>query len=218
MALALFDLDNTLLAGDSDYEWGQFLIAQGVVDGERYEQENRRFYADYQAGTLDIHAFARFSFQPLAAHPLTELKRWRAQFIAEHIRPLVLNKAQALLNRHRDRGDTLIIITSTNAFVTAPIAELLEVAHLIATEPECIANRYTGRIAGIPCFQAGKVARLNLWLKASGETLAGSHFYSDSHNDLPLLEAVDHPIAVDPDEILAAHAQARGWPIMLLRD
>ena len=218
MSLAIFDLDNTLIGGDSDYLWGQFLAERGLVDGERHEQENQRFYDEYRAGTLDIHAFLAFMLKPLAEHPLADLLAWRAQFIEEKIDPILLPKATALLDRHRTAGDTLLIITATNRFITAPIAERLAVAHLLATEAEFSDGRYTGRSVGIPCFRQGKVARLSEWLVETGHDLTGSWFYSDSHNDLPLLHQVAHPVAVDPDEALASHAAERGWPMISLRE
>ena len=218
MSLAIFDLDNTLIGGDSDYLWGQFLAERGLVDGERHERENQRFYDEYRAGTLDIHAFLAFMLKPLAEHPLADLLAWRAQFIEEKIGPILLPKATALLDRHRIAGDTLLIITATNRFITAPIAERLAVAHLLATEAEFSEGRYTGRSVGIPCFRQGKVARLSEWLAETGHDLTGSWFYSDSHNDLPLLHQVAHPVAVDPDEALASHAAERGWPMISLRE
>lgn len=218
MALAIFDLDNTLLAGDSDYLWGLWLAEQGLVDGAHHERENARFYREYKEGRLDILEFLRFSLGPLSAHPLAQLHAWRERFLAEKIRPIVLPAARALLDRHRQAGDTLVIITATNAFVTAPIAAYLGVPHLIATEPELRDGRYTGAVAGVPCFQAGKVIRLRQWLETQGGSLEDSCFYSDSHNDLPLLEQVRHPVAVDPDPVLESHARARGWPIISLRD
>lgn len=217
MSLAIFDLDNTLLAGDSDYEWGQFLVRRGIVDGETYEQANRSFYEQYKAGTLDIHEFARFAFRPLAENRLEDLLAWREDFMREQIAPIILPKARELLARHRERGETLMIITATNRFVTEPIAAELGVDHLLATDPEFRDGRYTGEIAGIPCFQTGKVRRLEAWLAEHGETLTGSHFYSDSHNDLPLLERVDHPVAVDADVTLTGIAGERGWHQMSLR-
>ncbi|MFW5454169.1 HAD family hydrolase [Thioalkalivibrio sulfidiphilus] len=217
MTLAIFDLDNTLLSGDSDYEWGRFLVELGVVDAETYEAANRAFYEQYKAGTLDIREFCRFAFRPLASHDLATLEGWRSRFLAERVEPLVLPAAEALLARHRDDGDTLMIITATNRFITAPIAERLGVPHLLATEPELRDGRYTGELAGVPCFQEGKVRRLETWLKEHGETLAGSWFYSDSHNDIPLLERVDHPVVVDGDVKLTDHAQEKGWPMISLR-
>lgn len=218
MALAIFDLDNTLIGGDSDYLWGRFLAEHGIVDGEWYEQENLRFYEEYKAGTLDIFAFLRFSLRPLAENDPADLLRWRAEFIETTIRPIQLPAAQALIERHRDYGDTLLIITATNRFVTEPIANLLGIPHLIATDPEMRDGRYTGNVVGTPCFQQGKITRLNEWLNAQGGDLKGSWFYSDSHNDLPLLRLVDHPVAVDPDEPLTRHAKHHNWPVVTLRD
>ena len=217
MALALFDLDNTLLGGDSDYLWGRFLVEQGIVDGDAYEQQNQIFYDQYKAGTLDIQAFLAFSLRPLAAHPPALLYAWREEFLTRLIDPIVLPEARALVQRHRAAGDTLVIITATNRFVTAPIAARFGIEHLIATEAEMHDGRYTGRSVGIPCFQGGKVERLQQWLREQGADLADSWFYSDSHNDLPLLERVAHPVAVDPDDKLAQHARRRGWPVMSLR-
>jgi HAD superfamily hydrolase (TIGR01490 family) len=217
LALALFDLDNTLLAGDSDYLWGGFLAREGLVDGEAYERENLRFYRDYQAGRLDIHEFLRFALRPLADHAPARLEAVRERFVAEVIAPIVAPGASALLERHRAAGDRLAIITATNRFVTAPIAALLGIDDLLATEPERVDGRFTGEPEGVPCFREGKVQRLRAWLDAEGLDLAGSWFYSDSRNDLPLLEAVDHPVAVDPDETLAATAAERGWPVISLR-
>lgn len=218
MALALFDLDNTLIAGDSDYLWGRHLIERGVVDEAVYEAANERFYADYRAGRLDIAAFLRFALQPLCAWPVADLLRWRAEFIRDKIEPIVLPAARALLEQHRRAGDTCVLVTATNAFVTAPIAALFGIAHLIATEPEMIAGRYTGAVVGEPAFRAGKVRRVEQWLRGRPETWTGSAFYSDSINDLPLLERVDHPVAVDPDPQLAAVAAARGWRCLSLRE
>ena len=218
MPLAIFDLDNTLLAGDSDYLWGVFLAARGVVDPDHYERENERFYREYKEGRLDIYEFLRFSLAPLARHSPDELSVWRQAFLAEKIEPIILPKARALVERHRAAGDQLLIITATNSFVTGPIAARLGIAHLIATEPALRDGRYTGEVDGIPSFREGKVLRLEQWLDAHGADLAGSSFYSDSHNDVPLLERVDHPVAVDPDPALADLAAARGWPILSLRD
>jgi HAD superfamily hydrolase (TIGR01490 family) len=217
VALAMFDLDNTLLAGDSDFLWGQHLVEQGVVDPEAYAAENRRFYQDYLDGTLDIQAFLAFSLRPLSQHEPDLLHQWRAQFIADKIDPIVLPAARELLAEHRRRGDTLLIITATNRFVTQPIADLLGVEHLLATEPELLAGRYTGRPTGTPTFREGKVKALQEWIARHGTDLDGSWFYSDSHNDLPLLERADHPVAVDPDPTLRRHAEQRGWPIISLR-
>ena len=218
MSLAIFDLDNTLLAGDSDYLWGQFLVKEGIVDGEHYEAENLRFYEEYKAGGLDIYAFLRFSLRPLAEHDPAQLRAWREVFIERYIIPRIAPGTPALLERHRRQGDTLMIITATNHFVTAPIAALLGIEHLLATEPEFRNGRYTGEVSGIPCFQEGKVTRLQAWLDEHGMGLDGSWFYSDSHNDLPLLETVSHPVAVDPDDTLREWALTHQWPVISVRE
>lgn len=217
MSLALFDLDNTLLAGDSDYLWGRYLVEHDLVDAEEYERNNQRFYDDYLDGTLDIHAFLRFQLQPLTEHDPETLHRWREQFLREKIEPIMLPAARALLDQHRAQGDMTAIITATNRFITGPIAERFGVRHLLATEPEMIDGRYTGGVVGIPCFQHGKLEHLEDWLQEHGQTLADSWFYSDSHNDLPLLNHVRHPVAVDPDTTLANHAREQGWQIISLR-
>ena len=216
MPLAIFDLDNTLLAGDSDYLWGRFLVERGIVDRDFYERENERFYRDYQAGRLDVGVFLRFALKPLAEHPTSALLSWREDFLREKIDPLILAPARALVERHRAAGDLLVVVTATNAFVTAPIAARFGIPHLIATEPEQVDGRYTGGVAGIPAFREGKVQRLELWLAQTGQSLAGSTFYSDSHNDIPLLDRVDHPVAVDPDPELLAFARKRGWAVISL--
>lgn len=216
MALALFDLDNTLLSGDSDYLWGQFLASVGAVNADEYERRNQAFYDDYRAGRLDIDAFLRFSLAPLAAHPLATLEAWRAEFIRQDIRPRVGPAALALVEQHRAQGDRLVIITATNRFVTAPIAELFGIDTLLATEPERTADGYTGRPSGTPCFQDGKLACLSAWLGEQTDAYNDSWFYSDSINDLPLLDTVEHPHAVDPDPALRAIAVERGWPILSL--
>ena len=217
VSLAIFDLDNTLLGGDSDYLWGRYLVEQGIVDGDYYERENQRFYDEYKAGVLDIHEFLRFSLRPLAENDMQTLANWHARFMLEKIRPIMLPKAHELLAMHRERGDYLMIITATNRFVTQPIAAEFGIDELIATEPEIKHGRYTGEVSDIPCFQDGKVKRLEQWLRATGNNLTDSWFYSDSHNDLPLLELVSHPVAVDADETLASHAAARGWDSISLR-
>ncbi|MFT5578355.1 MAG: HAD superfamily hydrolase (TIGR01490 family) [Paraglaciecola psychrophila] len=218
MALAIFDLDNTLLNGDSDHAWGEFLVAQGLVDAEHYQQANEAFYQQYQQGSLDIFEFLAFSLKPLADNSRADLDRWHLQFMAQVIAPMRQHKAEQLLAKHRAQGDYLLIITATNAFVTAPIAQSLGVDHLLATEPELRNGVYTGAVSGIPCFQQGKVERLDSWLADSGHNLVGSYFYSDSINDLPLLEQVEHPVVVDADPLLRAQAQARGWTQLSLRD
>lgn len=217
MGLALFDLDNTLIAGDSDYLWGCFLVEQGIVDGSHYERENRRFYDQYRVGELDIYEFLDFQLRPLAEHGLASLQQWRKQYIEEKISPILLPKAHELIDRHRQQGDTLVVITATNRFITAPIVELYDIPHLLATEPELQDEQYTGRVAGTPCFQDGKVERLGDWLADNQQSLDNSWFYSDSHNDLPLLNKVTHPVAVDPDEILEQHARDHDWPVISLR-
>lgn len=218
MSLAIFDLDNTLIADDSDYLWGQFLVDRGIVDKNHYESANAKFYDEYKQGTLDIVEFLHFSLKPLADHNPEQLYQWRAQFIEEIIKPLMLESAQQLIDKHRDRGDTLLVITATNRFVTEPIVGLYGIKNLLATTPEFINGRYTGSFNGIPCFQAGKVKLLEAWLTDSTETMQDSWFYSDSHNDLPLLKLVDNPVAVDPDDKLAEFANASNWPIISLRD
>jgi len=220
MKLCLFDLDNTLLAGDSDYEWGQFLIDQGVLKREQYEAQNAEFYEQYKAGTLDIHEFLGFALRPLAAHTPEELERWHAEFMRSRIAPMIGAAARALVRRHLDAGELCAVVTATNSFVTAPIARAFGVPHLVATEPERVAGRFTGRVAGAPCFRNGKIERVEAWLASLGHRLEGfaqSAFYSDSHNDLPLLERVTRPVAVDPDATLAAEAKLRGWPVISLR-
>lgn len=217
MALAIFDLDHTLLAGDSDHAWGEFLIAHGVVDADSYRAINDSYYAQYRAGTLNILDFLAFALAPLARLDRAKLEALRAQFVETRVRPMVAPGTPALLDKHRARGDTLVIITATNRFVTAPIARLLEVEHLIATEPEEFDGRFTGRVAGTPCYREGKVTRLNEWMRGHAVNLKESWCYSDSHNDLPLLERAEHPVAVDPDSTLRREALTRGWPIISLR-
>lgn len=217
MTLAIFDLDNTLLGGDSDTLWGQFLAEQGHVDGEIHVHRQRRYYQDYNAGRLDILKFLQFQLASLAQRDMHTLHQWRDQYLQEKIRPIMLPKAKALLEQHRNRGHTLLIITATNRFLTEPIAKLLDVEHLIATEPEIIGGCYSGEVVGIPSFREGKVTRLLEWLDLYRQRLEGSWFYSDSHNDLPLLTRVTYPVAVDPDGILAAEASQRNWPIISLR-
>ena len=218
MPLAIFDLDNTLLDGDSDYLWGGYLAQHGLVDGAEYARENERFYREYQAGTLDIQEFLRISLRPLRAPPRERLEALRARFLEEQIEPIMTLAARALVERHQSAGDILLIITATNAFVTAPIAERFGVPHLIATLPAERDGAYTGEVEGVPSFREGKVVRLEQWLNEQGLDLDGSCFYSDSHNDLPLLERVERPIAVNPDAQLRATAETRGWPNLSLRD
>ncbi|MFO8047200.1 MAG: HAD family hydrolase [Halomonas sp.] len=218
MSLAIFDLDNTLLSIDSDHAWGEFLLEQGAVDPVVFRDANDRFLADYEAGTLDIHAFLEVALKPLAENSPEQLAAWHQQFMASKIEPHILPKGEELLARHRTRGDTLLIITATNRFITGPIAERLGIDDLIAVEPEMVNGRYTGRVTGTPSYREGKVVRLEAWLTDQELSLDDAWFYSDSHNDLALLEKVDHPVAVDPDATLREVAEGRGWRIISLRD
>ena len=218
MALAIFDLDNTLIAGDSDHSWGEFLCDKGLVDVETYKARNDAFYEDYKARTLDVEAYQNFCQEVLAKHPFEVVDAWHRDFMQERIEPIILPKAEALLQKHRDAGDFLLIITATNRFITGPIAARLKVNALLATECEVVDGHYSGRMTDVPCFQEGKVVRLERWLKEKGHSLEGAYFYSDSINDLPLLSEVANPVAVDPDPLLAAEAKDRGWQILSLRD
>ncbi|MBV1951260.1 MAG: HAD-IB family hydrolase [Cycloclasticus sp.] len=217
MSLTIFDLDNTLISDDSDHLWGQFLVEQKLVDSEEYARANTQFYNDYCDGKLDINEYLRFALSFLAEHPLEKLHQWRQQFIDEKIRPLVLPAAQQLVDKHRNMGNQLIVITATNRFVTEPIVELFGIPNMLATEPELINGRYTGEYIEEPCYQHGKVTRLKKWLRANKMDLNDSSFYSDSHNDIPLLEKVSHAIAVDPDPKLKRHADEKHWPVISLR-
>ena len=220
MNLALFDLDNTLLAGDSDFEWAQFLIEKRVLDREVYEARNLEFYAQYKDGTLDIHEFLDFQLKPLSRHPRSQLDAWHNEFMTQKIERLVAPGARKLIEQHMLNGDLCVIITATNSFVTSPIARMLGVSHLIATDPEQKNGEFTGQVSGIPCFREGKVARLTSWLDDRNLTWLSfleSWFYSDSLNDLPLLIKVTHPVAVDPDSTLQSHAEKNNWPIISLR-
>lgn len=220
MDLALFDLDNTLLTGDSDFEWAQFLIGKGVLDAEVQRARNEHFYQQYKDGTLDILEFLDFQLAPLARHPRAELDAWHAEFMEQVIRPMIGAPARALVRKHQDKGDLLAIVTATNSFVTGPIARELGIPHLVATIAAQEGSDFTGRARGVPAFQAGKIERVERWLEELG-LHAGSFgqrwFYSDSHNDLPLLQIVEKPVAVDPDDRLRAHAEAQGWPVLSLR-
>lgn len=218
MDLAIFDLDNTLIAGDSDHLWGRFLVERGVVDGAHYARENERFLKAYEAGELDIQEFLAFALAPLAANRPDDLEAWREAFVEEMIRPIMLPAARALIERHASAGDTLLIITATNRFVTEPIARLLGIPHLLATEPERRGGRYTGRAVGVPTFREGKITALRRWRAERPDVGTRTHFYSDSRNDLPLLEAVTHPVAVDPDPVLSEEAKRRDWPRLTLRE
>ena len=222
MDLVLFDLDNTLLSGDSDFEWAQFLIGKGVLDREVQEAKNEEFYEQYKAGTLDINAFLDFQLKPLSRHSRSELDIWHREFMDKHIRPLVGAKARALVLCHRDVDSLTAIVTATNSFVTGAIAREFGIPHLIATIPEqdSDSGRFTGKPRGLPSFREGKIARVESWLESLGlwwGSFERSYFYSDSHNDLPLLNKVTHPVAVDPDSTLNAHALKMGWQILSLR-
>lgn len=220
MRLALFDLDNTLLAGDSDFEWAQFLIEQGVLDQEVYEARNQAFYDQYKAGTLDIHEFLDFQLKPLARHARSQLNAWHREFMQHKILPIVTVKGRELVNQYLREADLVAIVTATNSFVTRPIAQEFGVEHLIATEPEQVNGEFTGGVSGTPSFREGKIARLDAWLASRGihwSDVTESRFYSDSLNDLPLLQRVSHPVAVDPDPTLKAHAEQHGWPVISLR-
>jgi HAD superfamily hydrolase (TIGR01490 family) len=218
VALAIFDLDNTLLEGDSDHAWGEYLVEKGIVDEASYKQANDQFLKDYQSGTLNIQAYLEFALKPLKNQSLSTLHALRDDFFETKIRPIMLPKAFELLQVHRNKGDFLLIITATNRFVTEIIANAFKVDDLIATEPEMIEGEYTGKVAGTPSFKEGKITRLNEWLSDKEHQLAGAFFYSDSHNDIPLLELVDFPVAVDPDEILRQKSEQNNWPIQSLRD
>lgn len=221
MRLALFDLDNTLLAGDSDFEWAEFLISQGVLDRQLHQARNAKFYEDYKSGTLDIHAFLEFQLKPLSQHPRSQLDAWHQKYMETKIRGMMTAKSRALVEKHRQAGDLMMVITATNSFVTAPIAREFGIDNLIGTIPEEIDGEFTGRVTGIPSFKEGKVTRLYAWLHDRGQGLADfeeTWFYSDSLNDLPLLKVVDHPVAVDPDPTLRAYAEEAKWPIISLRN
>lgn len=220
MKLVLFDLDNTLLAGDSDFEWAQFLISKGVLDREVHEARNLEFYEHYKAGTLDIHAFLDFQLAPLSRHAREELDAWREEFVATRIRPIIGTPARALVQRHLDDDALVAIVTATNSFVTGPIARDFGIPHLIATVPEWNGEKFTGKARGTPSFKDGKIERVEAWLESLGwwwGSFDDSWFYSDSHNDLPLMRKVANPVAVDPDDTLRKHAREAGWQVISLR-
>lgn len=216
--LTIFDLDNTLIGGDSDHLWGEFLISEGIVDAIEHKAKNDAFYLDYQQGNLDIFAYQRFVLKPLTAFSMSELNVMHQRFMNEYIEPIMLTKAVQLIRQHRQQGDKLLIITATNEFITRPIAQRLGIDELIGTQPEIKDNRLTGEIEGLPSFKEGKILRLKSWLKEQPQDLVLNHFYSDSHNDLPLLKRVPQPVAVDPDDKLREYAEVNGWPIISLRD
>jgi HAD superfamily hydrolase (TIGR01490 family) len=218
--LALFDLDNTLLAGDSDYNWSLFLISEGLLDAKTHHDKNEQFYQDYKNGNLDIVKFLQFQLQPLSQHKKVFLDALHLKYMQKVIRPMMTVKAQNLVDQHKAAGDLCVVITATNSFVTKPIATAYGIENLIGSDPEMVNGEYTGGVTGVPSFQAGKVTRLNQWLAERGKTLQDfemSYFYSDSHNDLPLMQLVTNPVAVDADEILTAYAKQHGWPEISLR-
>lgn len=217
MNLAIFDLDNTLIAGDSDHAWGEFLVNKNLVDSQWYKAQNDKFYADYCAGQLNIIAYSEFVFSFLAQHDTAYLQQLHLQFMSEVIRPIMLPKAQALIAEHSAAGDELLIITATNRFITQAIGEAFGIPQLLATEPEKVDGRYTGKVLGVPCYKEGKITRYQAWLAQQNKRFDKVTFYSDSHNDLPLLSIVDVPVVVDADAKLLAHAQEKGWQILSLR-
>jgi HAD superfamily hydrolase (TIGR01490 family) len=218
--LALFDLDHTLLPIDSDYEWGQFLVRIGAVDAAAYARRNDEFFAQYQAGVLDPVEYLEFALGTLAGFPRTELEAMHAQYMREVIEPAVRPQALDLVRRHIDAGDLVAIITATNHYITAPIARRFGVEHHIAAMPETDAEgKLTGKLAGTPTSGPGKITHMHAWLDRLGrpfDSFASSHFYSDSHNDIPLLTVVSHPVATNPSAALASHARTQGWPLLHL--
>lgn len=217
MALAIFDLDNTLIRGDSDHAFGEFLVAEGVVDKAHYLEKNDYFYQQYQDGTLNIHEYVQFALHPFSTLTLAQIEHLQTKFVAQHIEPILLNKAFELLAEHKQKGDYCLIISATNNIVVGPIAQRLGVDDYIATQAEFIDGHYTGKVAGTPSFQDGKIVRLHEWLERNPHSLEGAYFYSDSHNDIPLLDQVDNPIVVDGDEKLLAYAEEKQWQSISLR-
>ena len=220
MNLALFDLDNTLLTSDSDFEWSQFLIEKKVLDRKEYESRNLEFYEQYKSGTLDINQFLDFQLQPLSLYPRAQLDDWHNEFMTKKIMPQIAPGAYKLINEHMLGGDLCIIITATNRFVTEPIARILGINNLIATEPGQENGQFTGQVSGTPCFREGKITRLEDWMDEHNLTWLSfleSWFYSDSLNDIPLLKKVTNPVAVDPDSTLEKYAKENNWPIISLR-
>lgn len=218
--LALFDLDNTLLAGDSDYNWSLFLIEEGLLDAKTHHERNEQFYLDYKNGNLDIYKFLEFQLKPLSQHSKKFLDEMHLKYMSKVIRPMMTQKSQDLVNKHKAQGDLCLVITATNSFVTKPIATAYGIEHLIGTDPEMVNGEYTGGVSGVPSFQEGKVTRINQWLAERNQQLSDfetSYFYSDSHNDLPLMKLVTHPVAVDADATLAEYAKAQAWPQISLR-
>jgi HAD superfamily hydrolase (TIGR01490 family) len=220
MNLAIFDLDNTLLDGDSDYNWGLYLVKKGYLDEGEYKEQNRKFFEEYQAGTLDIFAFAEFQFQFLKNNTRKFLNKVRSDYINEIIKPMILKKAVDLVNQHKEDRDRLLIITATNSFITKPIGELFGIDELIGTDPEEHLGEFTGKVNGTPSFKEGKVTRLFDWLDEKNLKLSDfekTFFYSDSHNDVALLEVVTNPVVVNGDKILLGKAQEKNWPTLNLK-
>ncbi|MDP1659906.1 MAG: HAD family hydrolase [Methylotenera sp.] len=218
--LALFDLDNTLLAGDSDYNWSLFLISEGLLDAKTHHERNEQFYLDYKNGCLNITEFLKFQLKPLSQHSKKFLDELHLKYMQKVIRPMMTQKAQDLVDKHKQAGDLCVVITATNSFVTKPIATAYGIEHLIGSDPEMVNGEYTGGVTGVPTYKEGKVIRINQWLEARGQQLPDfetSYFYSDSHNDLPLMNLITDPVAVDADEILTAYAKQQGWPQISLR-
>ena len=214
MTLAIFDLDHTLITGDSDYLWGEYMVAKGIVDEQAFRQRNADFYQDYQRGCLDNDQYLAFALEPLTHHSIEALHAWRSDYVREWIEPLVAPGTPALLEEHRASGHELLIISATHLFVSEPIGRLLGIPTVLATEPEIVDDRYTGRFLGTPTYKDGKVTVLRQWANDKGLSLEGAYFYSDSLNDLALLEAIDNPVTVSPDDNLKAIAAERGWPII----
>ncbi len=212
MSLAIFDLDKTLIGGDSDFLWGEYMSEIGAVDIDTYQAKNQHFFDLYEQGRLDINEYLEFCLEPLSQQNMETLNTWHQDFMQKKIEPILLPKAQAIVDKHRQKGDKLLVITATNRFVTTPIVKKYGINNLLATEPEIKNNKYTGRVLGEPCFQLGKITHLKRWMKEKNEDLKGSTFYSDSHNDLPMLELVDHPVVVNGDEKLLDIAKKRDWP------
>jgi len=219
MNLVIFDLDNTLLKGDSDYNWALFLIKKGFLDKESYEQKNEQFYKDYQNGSLDVFEYCEFQFEVLKNNKRKILEQLREQYLQEVILPMIPDKAYDLVGHHKRNKEKLLIITATNSFITKPIGKIFGINDLIGTDPEVIKGNFTGKVSGIPAFQEGKVKRLLSWLKdknLSMKSFEKIFFYSDSRNDIPLLKKVTNPVAANPDKVLLAKAKDKGWPVIKL--
>lgn len=220
LQLAIFDLDNTLLNGDSDYNWSLFLIEHGVLDSDLYKERNEQFFKEYQSGNLDVIAYCEFQFKTLKDNPRELLDELRSDYVKKIINPMITKEAKDLVENHRKENHKLLIITATNSYITRPIADLFGIEDLIGTDLEELNGEFTGKVSGLPSFQEGKIIRLNSWLEKRGlifEELEKTFFYSDSMNDIPLLEKVSNPVAANPDEILEKKAIKENWPIIYLR-